>query len=168
MFEHAVEDLRSRRFDTVTLWVLETNRRARRFYEVAGWKHDGTVAGERRLRDAADGSVPHRAVDLGIGLQTDPRTRAVSRCSSVWRVVSSSSTPASEQLGEEEALTEILAQREQLLQLVGPARCPSATGRSGPASSIDGGRQRGFLAAFVDAVDEGLVHLQDVDGKRRM
>ena len=47
LFEHAVEDLRSRRFDTVTLWVLETNERARRFYEVAGRKHDGTVASER-------------------------------------------------------------------------------------------------------------------------
>jgi ribosomal protein S18 acetylase RimI-like enzyme len=47
LFEHAVEDLRSRRFDTVTLWVLETNERARRFYEVAGWKHDGTVTSER-------------------------------------------------------------------------------------------------------------------------
>ncbi|RPJ13143.1 MAG: GNAT family N-acetyltransferase, partial [Actinobacteria bacterium] len=47
LLEHAVEDLRSRRFDTVTLWVLETNERARRFYEVAGWKHDGTVTSER-------------------------------------------------------------------------------------------------------------------------
>jgi GNAT superfamily N-acetyltransferase len=47
LFEHAVEDLRSRGFDTVTLWVLETNEGARRFYEVAGWKHDGTVTSER-------------------------------------------------------------------------------------------------------------------------
>ncbi len=31
----------------MTLWVLETNERARRFYEVAGWKHDGTVTSER-------------------------------------------------------------------------------------------------------------------------
>ena len=47
LFEHAVGDLRERGFDTATLWVLETNDRARRFYEVAGWAHDGTVTGER-------------------------------------------------------------------------------------------------------------------------
>jgi GNAT superfamily N-acetyltransferase len=46
LFEHAIEDLRSRGFDTVTLWVLETNERARRFYETAGWAHDGTVTSE--------------------------------------------------------------------------------------------------------------------------
>ena len=45
--EHALEDLRSRGFDTATLWVLETNERARRFYEAAGWTHDGTVTSER-------------------------------------------------------------------------------------------------------------------------
>jgi GNAT superfamily N-acetyltransferase len=47
LFEHAVEDLRSRAFRTVTLWVLETNERARCFYEAAGWAHDGTVTIER-------------------------------------------------------------------------------------------------------------------------
>ena len=47
LFEHAVGDLRDRGFDAVTLWVLETNERARRFYEVAGWAHDGTVTTER-------------------------------------------------------------------------------------------------------------------------
>ena len=47
LFEHAVDDLRERRFDAATLWVLETNERARRFYEVAGWAHDGTVTSER-------------------------------------------------------------------------------------------------------------------------
>ena len=30
----------------MTLWVLETNERARRFYETAGWVHDGTVTSE--------------------------------------------------------------------------------------------------------------------------
>jgi ribosomal protein S18 acetylase RimI-like enzyme len=47
LFEHAVDDLRDRGFHAVTLWVLETNEQARRFYEVAGWKTDGTVASER-------------------------------------------------------------------------------------------------------------------------
>ena len=47
LFEHAVEDLRGRRFPSATLWVLETNTRARRFYEIAGWKLDGAVTSER-------------------------------------------------------------------------------------------------------------------------
>ena len=47
LFEHAVGDLRERGFEAVTLWVLETNERARRFYEAAGWTHDGTVTSER-------------------------------------------------------------------------------------------------------------------------
>jgi len=47
LFEHAIEDLRGRRFTSATLWVLETNARARRFYELAGWKADGTRASER-------------------------------------------------------------------------------------------------------------------------
>ena len=47
LFEHAIGDLRSRGFTTATLWVLETNVLARRFYETAGWTADGTVTTER-------------------------------------------------------------------------------------------------------------------------
>jgi GNAT superfamily N-acetyltransferase len=47
LFAHAVEDLRARGFRSATLWVLETNERARRFYERAGWMPDGTTASER-------------------------------------------------------------------------------------------------------------------------
>jgi GNAT superfamily N-acetyltransferase len=47
LFGHAVEDLRTRGFRSATLWVLETNDRARRFYEAAGWKPDGTTSSER-------------------------------------------------------------------------------------------------------------------------
>jgi GNAT superfamily N-acetyltransferase len=47
LFAHAVGDLRARGFRTATLWVLETNEPARRFYEIAGWKPDGTVTSER-------------------------------------------------------------------------------------------------------------------------
>jgi ribosomal protein S18 acetylase RimI-like enzyme len=46
LFEHALDDVRQRGFRAATLWVLETNERARRFYEIAGWKHDGTVTSE--------------------------------------------------------------------------------------------------------------------------
>jgi len=47
LFEHAVGDLRDRGFRTVTLWVLETNAEARRFYETAGWSTDGATTSER-------------------------------------------------------------------------------------------------------------------------
>ena len=47
LLEHAIADLRERGFAVVTLWVLETNERARRFYEVAGWRADGAETGER-------------------------------------------------------------------------------------------------------------------------
>ena len=47
LFEHAVEDLRRRGFRRATLWVLEANERARRFYERAGWRTDGAVNEER-------------------------------------------------------------------------------------------------------------------------
>jgi ribosomal protein S18 acetylase RimI-like enzyme len=47
LFAHAVDDLRSRGFRTATLWVLETNERTRRFYEIAGWRPDGTTTSER-------------------------------------------------------------------------------------------------------------------------
>jgi GNAT superfamily N-acetyltransferase len=47
LFAHAVDDLRDRGFRTATLWVLESNERTRRFYEIAGWKPDGTVTSER-------------------------------------------------------------------------------------------------------------------------
>lgn len=41
LFSHAVEDLRQRGYEQATLWVLEGNARARRFYETAGWMPDG-------------------------------------------------------------------------------------------------------------------------------
>jgi ribosomal protein S18 acetylase RimI-like enzyme len=47
LFEHALEDLRERGFAEATLWVLATNERARRFYEIAGWKPDGAETSER-------------------------------------------------------------------------------------------------------------------------
>lgn len=47
LFEHAVGDLRERGFTQATLWVLASNERARRFYEVAGWATDGTETQER-------------------------------------------------------------------------------------------------------------------------
>src|SRR5262245_37374746 len=51
LFEHAVADLRERGFDVATLWVLESNERARHFYEDAGWMPDGTATTERVDRE---------------------------------------------------------------------------------------------------------------------
>jgi GNAT superfamily N-acetyltransferase len=48
LFAHATEDLRRRGFQAATLWVLEANARARRFYEAAGWRADGADKIERR------------------------------------------------------------------------------------------------------------------------
>jgi ribosomal protein S18 acetylase RimI-like enzyme len=52
LFAHAVEDLREREFRTATLWVLETNAQARRFYEIAGWRTDGAVTSQRIDRES--------------------------------------------------------------------------------------------------------------------
>jgi RimJ/RimL family protein N-acetyltransferase len=43
LFGAAVDDLGRRKFGPLVLWVLTANRRARRFYEAAGWRPDGTT-----------------------------------------------------------------------------------------------------------------------------
>lgn len=48
LFAQAVADLRQRGFTRATLWVLESNRRARTFYEAAGWLPDGAKMTEER------------------------------------------------------------------------------------------------------------------------
>jgi ribosomal protein S18 acetylase RimI-like enzyme len=48
LFAQAVEDLRLRGYDTAILWVLESNERARRFYERAGFAPDGAIKVEPR------------------------------------------------------------------------------------------------------------------------
>jgi GNAT superfamily N-acetyltransferase len=47
LLELAVEALRSAGLDRATLWVLETNERARWFYERRGWTFDGTTSEHR-------------------------------------------------------------------------------------------------------------------------
>jgi GNAT superfamily N-acetyltransferase len=41
LMTEALERLRTLGFEDATLWVLEDNPRARRFYEIAGWRVDG-------------------------------------------------------------------------------------------------------------------------------
>lgn len=48
LFTHAVDDLWRRGYERATLWVLESNTRARTFYEAAGWATDGTSKVEER------------------------------------------------------------------------------------------------------------------------
>jgi ribosomal protein S18 acetylase RimI-like enzyme len=48
LFARAVEDLRERGYRRATLWVLESNARARRFYEAAGFAPDGARKTEER------------------------------------------------------------------------------------------------------------------------
>lgn len=48
LFAHAIQDLRQRGYQQATLWVLDSNARAHRFYEKAGWVADGTTKTEER------------------------------------------------------------------------------------------------------------------------
>ena len=43
LMREALERLRTFGYEDATLWVLEDNPRARRFYELAGWSVDGAV-----------------------------------------------------------------------------------------------------------------------------
>jgi len=43
----ALDRLRQSGYETATLWVLDTNTRARRFYEAGGWAWDGTSKGHQ-------------------------------------------------------------------------------------------------------------------------
>jgi GNAT superfamily N-acetyltransferase len=43
LIQTATRWLRTNPFSCATLWVLDSNDRARRFYEKAGWVRDGTM-----------------------------------------------------------------------------------------------------------------------------
>lgn len=43
MIEFILKNIRNRRFTQITLWVLDTNEIARKFYEKMGFKPDGTT-----------------------------------------------------------------------------------------------------------------------------
>jgi GNAT superfamily N-acetyltransferase len=58
----ATDALRERGYRRATLWVLEANERARRFYEKAGWTWDGAVS--THDFDCANEPVVRYAVDL--------------------------------------------------------------------------------------------------------
>jgi GNAT superfamily N-acetyltransferase len=62
LLHHAEDQLREAGFSRATLWVLETNERARRFYERHGWAWDG-ARGEHRF-DCGDRPIVRYARDL--------------------------------------------------------------------------------------------------------
>lgn len=47
LLAHVANDLRDQGFEEATLWVLDSNTRARRSYEAAGWRFDGSTKYER-------------------------------------------------------------------------------------------------------------------------
>jgi len=55
LLARAASELVEARYRSAILWVLDVNARARRFYELAGWSHDGGVKrewmGETELRE---------------------------------------------------------------------------------------------------------------------
>ena len=60
LFARAADVLRPLGYREAVLWVLETNARARHFYEIAGWQADGGVKTETR-GDVALREVRYRA-----------------------------------------------------------------------------------------------------------
>lgn len=48
LLQRAVEGLRTAGFSSATLWVVDANARARRFYESAGWTTDGVTKYDER------------------------------------------------------------------------------------------------------------------------
>jgi GNAT superfamily N-acetyltransferase len=62
LLESATAALRDGGYRRATLWVLEANARARRFYERAGWRWDGTI--DRHDFDCANEPVVRYAIEL--------------------------------------------------------------------------------------------------------
>ncbi|HKY52126.1 MAG TPA: GNAT family N-acetyltransferase [Candidatus Limnocylindria bacterium] len=66
LFTAAQRGLAAAGFETATLWVLATNGRARRFYELAGWTVDGATKTDRR-RSVVLHEVRYRSQPLQTG-----------------------------------------------------------------------------------------------------
>jgi ribosomal protein S18 acetylase RimI-like enzyme len=63
LFAAGCDALRAHGFERGILWVLETNATARRFYEMAGWRPDGSRGAHRF--DGGDQPIVRYAVALG-------------------------------------------------------------------------------------------------------
>ena len=64
LIQRAVQSLAEAGFSSATLWVLDANERARRFYEEAGWTTDGATKNDERedLRCTSCDTRPHCAL----------------------------------------------------------------------------------------------------------
>jgi GNAT superfamily N-acetyltransferase len=62
LLEEATAELRLAGFSRATLWVLEANERARRFYENEGWAWDGAIS--THMFDCANEPVVRYSIDL--------------------------------------------------------------------------------------------------------
>lgn len=62
LLERATDGMRSAGFSRASLWVLETNERARRFYERAGWAWDGTRSSHQA--QCSNAPIVRYALDL--------------------------------------------------------------------------------------------------------
>ena len=58
--ERALDEARGRKFEEVTLWVLDTNESARRFYEGLGFHADGGAKTDTKLTGSAINEVRYR------------------------------------------------------------------------------------------------------------
>lgn len=72
LFARATSLLLELGFRAASLWVLDTNERARRFYERAGWRTDGATKSERR-RSATLNEVRYRKALLGASITEELR-----------------------------------------------------------------------------------------------
>jgi ribosomal protein S18 acetylase RimI-like enzyme len=68
LLDHAFAEFRRRDYTEVTLWVLEENASARRFYERVGFKHDGGRQTYPRTE------VPEVRYRIRLSLLPDPAT----------------------------------------------------------------------------------------------
>ena len=72
LLTHATHDLLSHGFRFAVLWALETNARARRFYERAGWTPDG-ARNENNYADHTRHEVRYRIALAEIAEENDKR-----------------------------------------------------------------------------------------------
>lgn len=70
LLHHALDSLRAVGCATATLWVVEENHRARRFYERDGWRPDG---GRRREELAVEGEQGDQVEVVRYMLDLGPR-----------------------------------------------------------------------------------------------
>ncbi|HEX3759983.1 MAG TPA: GNAT family N-acetyltransferase [Kofleriaceae bacterium] len=83
LLEHATGDLRQRGYRRAVLWVFAANLRARRFYEIAGWRFDGTS--KRAMRGDAELTELRYALDADAAAPATPELVTERLVLRAWR-----------------------------------------------------------------------------------